>query len=347
MMTSKISMNWKNALKLAVLLSLFWCLIVFLGYTGVVSARVEAGIALKDMFIETGRLFIVNFAMFFGLFSFQFSVFNKKCKTKRKALILTTGSILIVFAFVAFITFLFDFLNIRKIEMPNVFFLLAYAIIISAMTNLLAFLVYIIGEREKTIIENEKLLIENMRARYETLKSQLNPHFLFNSLNTLVGLIGKDAARAKEFVHQLSYVFRYSIQNRETVTLDDELLFTEAFCNLMKIRYNTSLIIESRIDKQYRSYFVIPLSLQMLVENAIKHNTISPRNPLTISIETTNNNTVRVWNAIQPRIEDTSGEGIGLANMAERYRMLYNKGITISDTEGIFSVEIPLIVVSR
>ena len=347
MLTSKISMNWKNALKMAVLLGLFWCLIVFLGYTGIISARIKTGMTVTEMLNEPGKQFLINSALFFALFCFQFSIFNKNWKIKRKIYLLSAGSITIVFIFVSFITVVFGFLNIKQHEIPNVFFMLAYAIIISAMTNLLSSLIYITCEREKAIVENQKLLIENIRARYETLKSQINPHFLFNSLNTLVGLIGTDCEKAKEFVHQLSYVFRYSIQNHEITTLDDELLCIEAFCNLMKIRYGESLSVEYRIDRQYGSRLIIPLSLQMLVENAIKHNTISRRYPLTITIETTNNDTVRVWNKIQPKNEDTSGEGIGLANMTERYKMLYHQEITISDTNGIFRVEIPLIAVSR
>ena len=346
-MTSKISMNWKNALKLSLLLGLFWYLIVFLGYTGIITTRTETSMRVMEMLKEPGRQLIINSALFFTLFCFQFSIFNRNWKNRRKAWVLTAGSITIVFIFVSFITVVFGFPNIQHHEVANVFFILAYAIIISAMTILLSSLIYIIGEREKAIVENQKLSIENMRARYETLKSQINPHFLFNSLNTLNGLIGAEDNKAKEFVHQLSFVFRYSIQNREITTLKDELLCIEAFCNLMKIRYGESLSVEYRIDRRYGSRLIIPLSLQMLVENAIKHNTISKRYPLTITIETTNNHTVRVWNKIQPKNEDTSGEGIGLANMAERYMMLYHKEITISDKNGIFSVEIPMIAVNR
>ena len=288
-------MNWKTALKLALLLGLFWGLIVFLGYTGVITARIEMDRTLMDLFTETRKQFLTNFVLSFVLFCFQFSIINKNWKTKKKIRVLPTGSIAIVFLFVTFITVVFGYTNFKYHEIANVFFILTYAIIISAITILLTSLIYIVGEREKAIVENQKLLIENMRARYETLKSQINPHFLFNSLNTLNGLIGVDGARAKEFVHQLSFVFRYSIQNREITTLDDELLCIEAFCNLMKIRYE-SLAIAYRIDERYRSRLIIPLSLQMLVENAIKHNTISKRYPLTIIIETTDNSMVRVWN---------------------------------------------------
>ena len=347
MTTTKKTLNWKNALGLAVLLSLFWCLIVFLGYTGAVNAKVEMGKTMAEMLVESGRQFIVNAILFFALFRFQFSVFNRPCKNKRKIWVLTVGSLSIVLVFVGMLVLTADVVSMKHAVLnktiPNIFFIIAYAIIISAMTILLSSLFYISGEREKAILENQKLSVENMRARYETLKSQINPHFLFNSLNTLNGLISMDSERAREFVHQLSFVFRYSIQNREAATLNDELVCIEAFCNMMKIRYSESLAIEYRIDDRYRQHRIMPLSLQMLVENAIKHNTISKRYPLIITIETTDNNTVRVWNKIRSKNEDTSGEGIGLANMTERYKMLYQKDIAISSRDGVFSVEIPLI----
>ena len=342
-MMDRIAMDWKNALKFSGLFSLLWSLIVFLGYTGILNEQIEIGLTVPDMFKDLGIQVIAAFSLFFSLFSFQFSTINKKWKINRKTWVLIAGSISIVFAFVALITALFVLMKETHHKIPNVFFILVFAIIISAITILLTFLLYFIKERAKTIIENQQLLIENMRARYETLKSQINPHFLFNSLNTLNGLIGTDDNKAKEFVEQLSFVFRYSIQNKEVTTLDNELMCIKAFCSLMKIRYGESLFILYRLDERYQSHLIIPLSLQTLVENAIKHNIISRRHPLTITIETTHHGTVRVWNRIQPKHEDTTGEGIGLANMIERYKILYQKEVVISDTNGIFDVELPLI----
>ena len=346
----KKTMNLKNALRLSLLLSLFWCLIIFLGVLGLtdaISSWIERTPTLTDIFTHTVRQFLINAVSYFAIFSLQFSIFNKKWKFNKKLWVSITCSVLIVFLFIVFLTVISYVLGINTKEkiavFPNVFFILAFAIVNSTITVLLTSLLYITGEKEKTIVENQKLSIENMRARYETLKGQINPHFLFNSLNTLNGLIGLNDDKAKEFLHQLSLVFRYSIQNKEKTTLDDELVFIEAFCILMNIRYGQSLAIKYHIDNKYRSHLIIPLSLQMLVENAIKHNTISNRYPLTITIETTNNNTVRVWNRIQPKNESASGEGIGLANINERYKMLYQKEITISVSNGIFSVEIPLI----
>lgn len=348
----KKTMNLKNALKLSLVLSLFWYLIIslgILGLTDVISSWIERVPTLNDMLTYTVRQFAINVISYFAIFSFQFSIFNKKWKFNKKLWVSITCSILIVFLFVAFVAFISYILGTNPNHgeniavFPNIFFMLAFAIVVSTMTVLLTYLFYVNGEREKTIIENQKLLTENIRSRYETLKSQINPHFLFNSLNTLNGLIGLNDDKAKDFLQQLSFVFRYSIQNRENTTLDDELVFIKAFCILMNIRYGQSLNIEYHIDDRYRDCLIIPLSLQMLVENAIKHNTISNRYPLAITIETTDNYTVRVWNRIQPKNEDTSGEGIGLANINERYKMLYQKEITISASNEIFSVEIPLI----
>ena len=344
---NKETMNWKNALKLALLLSVFWSLITLLGFLGFkdfISLRTEKDVEIIDMIASFAKQFISSSIWFFTLFRFQFFISNKKWKFNKKIWTSIAGSVSIIFFFHIFIITITHLIKEpQTASFPNVFFILVLTIVTTAMTLLLTSLFYIFGEREKAIVENQKLSNENILARYETLKSRINPHFLFNSLNTLNGLIGLDNDKAKEYVFQLSSVFRYSVQNKEVSTLGDELVFTEAFCHLVKIRYGESLVIESRIDDKYRSCIIMPLSLQTLVENAIKHNTISKRYPLTVAIETTDKNTIRVSNKIQPKSEDTSGEGIGLANLAERYKMLYQKEITISNSNGMFSVEIPLI----
>ena len=339
-MTKKI-LNLRNALRLSLLLSLFWYLIAALGLRGFVTEWTSRGmIDLSDALVHGTRQFLSNIISFFILFCIQFSIFNKKWKIVKKVWVsvaVSSSIMLFVSALIGLLSYFY------KGNIISVFIIFAFVIAITAITTLLTSFLYIIGEREKAIVENQKLSVENMRARYETLKSQINPHFLFNSLNTLNGLIGLNDDKAKDFLQQLSFVFRYSIQNRENTTLDDELVFIEAFCVLMNIRYGQSLNIEYHINDKYHNYLIVPLSLQMLIENAIKHNTISNRYPLTITIETTENDTVRVWNKIQPKNEGTSGEGIGLANTNERYRMLHQREIMISASNGIFSVEIPLI----
>ncbi len=195
----------------------------------------------------------------------------------------------------------------------------------------------------KIAIENETLVAENLITRYEALKSQLNPHFLFNSLNTLQSLIELDKEKAKDYVQELSKVLRYSLQNQEVVTLEEEIRLANSFCKLMEIRYGDNLKFDFDIDERMLSYKIIPLSLQVLLENAIKHNVISDKQPFTVWVFTDyENSTIIVLNAIQPKIDKTNGNGIGLANLSERYRLKWNTDITISDDGDDFAVIIKL-----
>ncbi len=205
-------------------------------------------------------------------------------------------------------------------------------------------LIYISNKQQQTALENETLLSENMRTRYEALKNQVDPHFLFNSLNTLNSLIKIDTDKAQEYVQQLSFVFRYTLQNKEITNLREELNFTQSYCHLMQIRYGESLQFNIQIDEEYNDYSIMPLSLQTLVENAIKHNVVSNKQPLLITICINNTkDSVVVSNSIQPKKDSEKGEGIGLLNLAERYRLMTQKEINIESSNGIFSVEVPLI----
>ncbi len=203
-------------------------------------------------------------------------------------------------------------------------------------------LLHITGKQQQTALENETLVAENMRNRFTALRNQTDPHFLFNSLNTLNSLIRTDADKAQEYVQQLSQVFRYTLQNKEVITLRDEMNFTESYCHLMGIRYGDSLRFDVDVDESLTSSLIIPLSLQTLVENAIKHNVVSKRRPLAISI-TADDDAIRVSNPVQSKKEEQEGEGIGLANLSEHYRLRWKKEIRIVRTGGRFEVTIPLI----
>lgn len=213
---------------------------------------------------------------------------------------------------------------------------------ISVIVMLSSQLIYLSKKQQQMALENETLLAENMKTRFMALKNQMDPHFLFNSLNTLNSLIKIDTDKAQEYVQQLSYVFRYTLQNKDLITLEEELKFTRAYCTLMQIRYGESLQFVERIDEKYNTYFIIPLSLQTLVENAIKHNVVSKKQPLVITIATTEDITISVSNPVQPKKEAEGGEGIGLANLSERYRLAWGKEITVNQKNDIFEVIIPL-----
>lgn len=198
--------------------------------------------------------------------------------------------------------------------------------------------------REKVAdIENETLRAENMASRYKALESQMDPHFLFNSLNTLKSLIDVDVDKAGDFVHQLSTVLRYTLKNEEVVTLAQELDCVRSYCRMMKMRYGDNLLFDHSIDHdKYDNFYVLPLSIQGLIENAIKHNVISSKQPLTVHIVTDNDNHLIISNKIQLKIGKEKGTGIGLANLAERYRIKWNENVEIFDDGKIFSVTLPL-----
>ncbi|MDR3245806.1 MAG: histidine kinase [Prevotellaceae bacterium] len=213
--------------------------------------------------------------------------------------------------------------------------------LIAAVVVLSSQLIYMSQKQQKTLLENEALHTEYMRSRYEALKNQVDPHFLFNSLNTLNSLIKVDADKAQEYVQQLSFVFRYTLQNAEVITLREELKFTKAYCHLMKIRYGNNLDFEYNVDEKFYDYLIIPLSLQTLVENAIKHNVVSNKQPLTVKIEESEES-IKVSNPIQLKKEAESGEKIGLVNLSERYKLMWKKEITAVKTDNIFEVTVPL-----
>ena len=196
---------------------------------------------------------------------------------------------------------------------------------------------------KKVAVENETLRAENLGSRYEALKSQLDPHFLFNSLNTLRSLIEDDADKAENFIQQLSGVMRYTLKNEEVVTLAEELDCVRSYCKMMKMRYGDNLIFNHSINhEKYDNYHVLPLSIQGLIENAIKHNVISSKQRLTVYIHTDENNHLIISNKIQPKIGKEEGTGIGLANLAERYRIKWNENVEIFDDGMNFSVTLPL-----
>ena len=196
---------------------------------------------------------------------------------------------------------------------------------------------------QKTIaVENEALRSENILTRFEALKSQLDPHFLFNSLNTLQSLISLDTTKAENYLQELSSVLRYTLQNKEVLSLDDELKCVHAYCEMMQIRYGENLKFEFKIDEKYNNYSVLPLSLQSLIENSVKHNVISSKQPLVVTVAT-GDDSVSVLNPIQAKTTPEESNGIGLVNLSERYRLKWNKTVEITNDGSTFCVKLPLI----
>ncbi|MDX1942891.1 MAG: histidine kinase [Saprospiraceae bacterium] len=200
---------------------------------------------------------------------------------------------------------------------------------------------------KKSMIEAERLRRENVESQLEGLRSQVNPHFLFNSLNTLIYIIPEDPQRAVRFVQMLSKVYRYILEIREKklITLEEELKFLEAYVFLLKERFGENLRIQLNVPSSFDHFQIIPLSLQMLFENAIKHNIISAEKPLNIEVFIENQHLV-VRNNLQKKKQVMSSTKVGLENIQHRYAFFSDNEVKIDESGAFFSVHLPLIPVS-
>lgn len=222
--------------------------------------------------------------------------------------------------------------------------LLLFAVVVVILLNMLDFGAMLLNQWRISLAEAEKYRKESAEFEYEMLRAQVNPHFLFNSLNTLSSLVYEDRDRAAEFIRKLSDVYRYVLENRrkDLTTLNDEMDFTNSFIYLLKLRFGQKLQVEVMIDDSMRERKIPPLTLQLLIENAVKHNIISEKKPLSIKIYT-NDQSLLVENRLQKKPQPGSTTGMGLQNIRNRYRMLTNRDVRVLEGEDLFKVEIPLI----
>ncbi|MEA3462380.1 MAG: histidine kinase [Bacteroidota bacterium] len=198
---------------------------------------------------------------------------------------------------------------------------------------------------KQSAIQQEELKRAHLALQYQSLKDQVRPHFLFNSLSSLATLINTDSKKATEFVHKLSDVYRYVLEQRENelVPLRDDLKFMEDYIFLQKIRFGDNLQVETKLELDL-SRMVIPLSLQMLVENAIKHNEISKDHPLLITITSTREGHVIVKNNLQQReVSETSLE-TGLENLRKQIAYFSNDSLLVLEEADAFIVRMPTVV---
>ena len=200
-------------------------------------------------------------------------------------------------------------------------------------------------KQQEIEVENERLKNENLTWQYNTLVNQVNPHFLFNSLNSLSMLVRegkKDDALV--YIDQMSDTYRYIIQDgtAEMTTVENELRFLEAYKYLLEIRYAGKLHVEVEVDKSLYAYTLPPLSIQPLIENAVKHNTISSSHPMTISISADEDGYIVVANTITPKLEAEESTGIGLRNLSHRCTLLTERDIVVENNGSTFVVKLPI-----
>lgn len=218
-------------------------------------------------------------------------------------------------------------------------------LIISLLYNAISTGTHFFKQWRKSIVEAEELKRQNLMSQYETLKNQINPHFLFNSINTLIGLIDEDPELAKNYGLHFSKVYRYILDkgNEELISLKEELEIVEIQKQLFESRFGKGLVFIINIKEELGNKLLPPLTLQMLIENAIKHNTVSVKSPLTIKINSQGNNTIVVENNIQVKNVKEVTTQVGIENIKKRYQFLTKREVIIRDSNNNFVVEIPLL----
>ncbi len=203
---------------------------------------------------------------------------------------------------------------------------------------------YFLGIWKQSVVQAEKLKSANLNAKYEALNAQINPHFLFNSLNVLSALVRRDTAQAEQFIQGLSEVYRYVLEVRQEpmVSLARELQALYAYAKLVQTRFGDDrLVIDVALEPQ-EEVQVVPLALQMLVENAVKHNGATRATPLHINIYA-GSDYICVSNNLVPLYETVAGSGIGLENIRARYQLVANREIVIEQTAETYTVKLPLL----
>jgi two-component system, LytTR family, sensor kinase len=204
--------------------------------------------------------------------------------------------------------------------------------------------IYFMHALKDSVEEKEMLKRENLQAQLNALRTQVNPHFLFNNLNTLTSLIPENPQHAMNFVQQLSRVYRHilDVKDEKSILLKDELEVLNAYTFLLKTRFDKNLDVTINIPETRLKARIVPLSLQILMENAIKHNVVSSEKPLHIDVFTDNGSLV-VSNNLQMKNQVNESTGIGLDNIRNRYKLISEKPVKVTESETNFTVSIPLI----
>ena len=216
-----------------------------------------------------------------------------------------------------------------------------FMLVVSALYS---YIYSLMRQREKMVVENERLKTENLATRYNMLVGQINPHFFFNSLNSLSMLVREqDNKRALEYIDQLSSTFRYIIQNGQSgvTTLKEELAFAEAYAYLFKIRYEDKLFFDIDIDEKYMGWTLPALSLQPLIGNAVKHNTITSKNPLHVALRVVDG-VLEIENKKSQKLDVEPSTGIGIQNLRSRWQIVSGRDIEVIDEAERFLVRLPL-----
>lgn len=222
-------------------------------------------------------------------------------------------------------------------------FFINLALLVSSFLHARGFMLAMKQNAKKEVVE-QKLIAKSANAQFESLKNQLDPHFLFNSLNVLSSLIDENPNQAQQFTASMSKIYRYVLEqkDKELVSVEEEINFAKTYCELLKTRFEDSVSFEFQISNEDQKGYVVPLSLQLLLENAIKHNFATAAKPLHIKIFTENGNLI-IENNLQARELPNKSTGVGLANIVSRYNLLTDRNVFVEKSETFFRTKLPIL----
>ncbi|MCW3073043.1 MAG: hypothetical protein JWP69_112 [Flaviaesturariibacter sp.] len=318
---------------------------------------------ILNLFIFNGRYFsepkilitasIITFVFLAGFFTFcsSIAVVLRNRLPAEEQNIVRLGASIALYAFLSFLTIsilfrLYDFFTFFEYRFNDSAFGkgLACMIVINVFLTFLMEGVSRFEQYRMASQQTEKLQKEYMKSQVLGLKSQMNPHFLFNSLNSLSSLIQEDTDEAETFLNEMSKVYRYLLRNNEEylVPLETELNFINSYTYLLKARYGDAFHVKTTVGSTAKEYMLPPLTLQMLIENIITQNAISKKEPLQIEIKSSARS-LTVTNSILTKLNTSAGKDAGLENISNKYRLLSLKGLTIETSETERIIYLPLI----
>ncbi|MBV2224513.1 MAG: 2TM domain-containing protein [Cloacibacterium sp.] len=279
------------------------------------------------------------------------SKFSWTEETRKRTIAAIVGTLVMNVALVYFCNYL-NFIVIQGKNPEKFFngemnfinwFFINFAIMISAIGHARGFMAAWKNSTKKEVVE-QKLIAKSANAQFESLKNQLDPHFLFNSLNVLDSLIEENPVQAQRFTNSMSKIYRYVLEqkDKELVSVEEEIDFAKTYCELLKTRFEDAVTFEFNISEEDKKGFVVPLSLQLLLENSIKHNFATSSKPLNIKIFTEKGNLI-IENNLQTRELPNKSTGVGLANIVSRYNLLTERNVFVEKSEAFFRVKLPIL----
>jgi hypothetical protein len=305
---------------------------------------------------ELAKIFLIHFmyAFVISLINFYFFYYlsekiDWKGYTVKRLIIGALGSViltmtgLIVLRFITLVIILGKSFN-QFLNDKNAITYYLFGLIITLIASLVFHAIYFYKALTEKKVKEQQIVAKTETAKYESLKSQIDPHFLFNSLNVLTSLINENPKQAEKFTTKLAKVYRYVLEqkNKDLIDLDEELQFAKTYMELLKMRFENAVTFQIPEKASNPNLKIIPLSLQLLLENTIKHNIVSEEQPLNVII-TEENGCLKVVNNYNPKTSIEKGTKVGIKNIIDRYQLITLKKVLIEKNNQQFSIKLPLL----